>query len=276
MFQIITFKNKSHKQPRQLLQLNFNMHRQLFIIILYRKIQHSLIQQTLLYTKHSFILQLKITAKISLVKIPAYKKKMPRRSSRINQVTRIEPKYPEHITEPSSSNKDYYGLFDDKEKLFECAICTGILWDTRILPYHHRFCRGCIERWIDTAFTQKCKKVREENAIRDANNEQLKFMPSITEISVKCPLCRMKFSPMQPNFCVDGNITSVMDMLTAKEKQINELKRKVEEEEQTSNDLRRQVDALESEIVLRARRAEDKNKRIKIFCENIINENNRI
>ena len=51
MFQIITFKNKSHKQPRQLLQLNFNMHRQLFIIILYRKIQHSLIQQTLLYTK---------------------------------------------------------------------------------------------------------------------------------------------------------------------------------------------------------------------------------
>ena len=49
MFQIITFKNKSHKQPRQLLQLNFNMHRQLFIIILYRKIQHSLIQQTLVY-----------------------------------------------------------------------------------------------------------------------------------------------------------------------------------------------------------------------------------
>jgi len=119
----------------------------------------------------------------------------PRTSTRNQQVARVVPPYPSHITTESNTTS-YNTKFEDKNSIFECAICMATLYDPRILPCHHRFCRGCIERWIETTYKQQCEKIEELNAERAEINLPPKAIPNRTEAAIDCPYCRQTFSPI--------------------------------------------------------------------------------
>ena len=87
-----------------------------------------------------------------------------RTQTRSQQVARVIAPYPAHISNPSNTTS-YNNRFQDVNRVIECAICAATLYDPRILPCHHRFCRGCIERWIDTSYKQQCEETEAQNTI---------------------------------------------------------------------------------------------------------------
>ena len=174
-----------------------------------------------------------------------------RTQTRSQQVARVIAPYPAHISNPSNTTS-YNNRFQDVNRVIECAICAATLYDPRILPCHHRFCRGCIERWINTSYIQQCEETEEQNAVRELNYQPLK--------SIACPLCHQSFSPVSDKFQVDCSITTIMDMLVEQQKQIRSLRRVIVKERST------QIDALENVILTRSRREEAKNMRIKMVC----------
>ena len=76
-----------------------------------------------------------------------------RTSTRNQQVALVIAQYRAYILNQSNTTS-YNNRFQYINIVFQGGICAGMLYDPRILPCHHRFCRGCWIRTLDQHIIQ--------------------------------------------------------------------------------------------------------------------------